>query len=306
VVRRLRLLVLAGLLAFGFFTLSNEWQANAAMKHELPWLRLDAHERGPAKISANIEQRASDRRAPGPAIDPYVRPEFAAEMRTLRPTILAAARRHNRPELSGMSDHDFAVIIALILYNEHFGWFEERIRPVQALTPLYEDLQRQTNETGISDLSLWPTNIRPSVALEILRKQVPLPHSSQTVTEPITVAGSTIDPSVVSSQQQLYAMITAEITEPDLAVEYLAANLERGLFRAKLEGVTVTWRTLAAWHNQGIVAPEDLRKNPTASDYIRRASAYFGKARALIDTPPPRAPAWQFGLEEYSGADTRR
>jgi len=286
VVRRLRLLMLASLLAFGLFTISNEWQANAAIKNESFWLRLDAHERGPANLPARVGQRVSQRRAPGPTIDPYVRPEFASEMRRLRPAILAAARRHNQPEISGMSDHDFAVIIALILYNEHFGWFEERITPVQALTPLYEDLQRQTNETGIGDLSVWPANIRPSVALEILRKQVPLPHSTRMVIEPIRVAGSTINPDVVRSQNELYAMITAEITDPDLAVEYLAANLERGLYRAKLEGVTVTWRTLAAWHNQGIVALEDLRKNLTASDYIRRASAYFGKARALIDTPP--------------------
>jgi hypothetical protein len=286
VVRHLRLLVLASLLAFGLFTISNEWQANAAIKNELPALHFDAHERRPAHIPARSGERMSQRRAPSPSIDPYVRPEFAGEMRTLRPIILAAAQRHNRLQLSGMTDHDFAVIIALILYNEHFGWFEERIAPVQALTPLYEDLQRQTNETGIGDLSVWPANIRPSVALEILRKQVPLPHSTQTVTEPIAVAGTTINPDLVSSQAELYARITAEITDPDLAVEYLAANLERGLYRAKLEGVTVTWRTLAAWHNQGIVAPEDLRKNLTASDYIRRASAYFGKARALIDTPP--------------------
>jgi hypothetical protein len=297
VVRRLRLLMLASLIAFGFFTISNEWQANAAIKNEVPWLRLDAHERGPTNLQARVGLRESHRRAPGPTIEPYVRPEFAGEMRRLRPAILAAARRHNRPELSGMSDHDFAVIIALILFNEHFGWFEERITPVQALTPLYEDLQRQTNETGIGDLSVWPANIRPSVALEILRQQVPLPHSTRMVTEPITVAGSTIQPDLVSSQTELYAKITAEITDPDLAVEYLAANLERGLYRAKLEGVTVAWRTLAAWHNQGIVAPEDVRKNLSASDYIRRASAYFGKARALIDTPPPSPRQGRFTIK---------
>jgi len=297
VARRLRLLVLAGLFAFGLFTISNEWQANAAIKSEFQSLPLDAHERGPTNLTQRVGERESWRRAPGPTIDPYVRPEFAREMQTLRPAILAAARRHNRPELSGMSDHDFAVIIALILYNEHFGWFEERVTPVQALTPLYEDLQRQTNETGISDLSVWPANIRPSVALEILRQQIPLPHSTRVVTEPIAVSGSAIHPGLVNSQKELYAMVTAEITDPELAVEYLAANLERGLYRAKLEGVTVTWRTLAAWHNQGIVAPADLRENLTASDYIHRASAYFGRARALIDTLPPSRPNGSYALK---------
>ena len=232
-------------------------------------------------------QRVADRRAPGPSIDPYVRPEFAAEMRALQPAILAAAQRHNRPELSHMSDYDFAVLIAQIMYNEHFGWFEERVTPVQAFTPLYEDLQRETNAAGLSDLSVWPANIRPSVALEILHRQLPLPHSTRMLTVPVGVAGSRIDPQRYQSQGALYAAISEEISQPPLAVEYLAANIERGLYRAQVEGVPVTWRTLAAWHNQGIVAPRDIRNNPTASDYLRRCSAYLGKARALIDQPYP-------------------
>jgi hypothetical protein len=84
------------------------------------------------------------------------------------------------------------------------------------------------------------------------------------------------------AQGALYAAISDEISQPALAVEYLAANLERGLYRAQIEGVPVTWRTLAAWHNQGIVSPRDIRDNATASDYLRRCSAYLGKARALI------------------------
>jgi hypothetical protein len=211
-------------------------------------------------------------------------------MRELRPTIIEAARRHNRSEFSGMSNREFAVLIALLMYNEHFGWFEERVTPVQALTPFYENLQRQTNEAGLSNLSVWPANIRPSVALEILRQQVPLPGSTTTITVPITVAGSRIRPSAYTSQAQLYGAVSAEIADPKLAVEYLAANLERGIYRAHFEGVPVTWRALAAWHNQGVVAPEDIRDNQTASDYVRRASAYFGKARALIDWKPPSSP----------------
>jgi hypothetical protein len=68
-------------------------------------------------------------------------------------------------------------------------------------------------------------------------------------------------------------------------VEYLAANLERGLYRAQHEGVAVTWRTLAAWHNQGIVSPADIRANPTARDYIRRTEAYLATAQRLIASP---------------------
>jgi hypothetical protein len=280
--RRLELLLLAALLASGLFFLPLHWRADTAAAYVATTTDHAAHADG-----ATTGQRVADRPAPGPSINPYVRPEFAAEMRALQPAILAAAQRHNRPELSHMSDYDFAVVLAQIMYNEHFGWFEEQVRPIQALTPFYEDLQLETNAAGLSNLSVWPTNIRPSVALEILRQQLPLPHSTSMVTVPVGVAGSRIDPRRYHSQAALYAAISAEISQPSLAVEYLAANIERGLYRARFEGVPVTWRTLAAWHNQGIVAPRDIRDNPTARDYLRRCSAYLGKARALIDQPYP-------------------
>jgi hypothetical protein len=281
--RRLELLLLAALLALGLIFLPHHWRADAAASYAAP--SADRAERAAPHTPATTGQRVANRRAPGPSIDPYVRPEFAAEMRALQPAILAAAQRHNRPELSHMSDEEFAVVIAQIMYNEHFGWFEERVTPVQAITPLYEDLQRETNAAGLSDLSVWPANIRPSVALEILRRQLPLPRSTSVLTVPVAVAGSQIDLKRYQSQGALYAAISKEISQPELAVEYLAANIERGLYRAQIEGVPVTWRTLAAWHNQGIVSPGDIRNNATASDYLRRCSAYLGKARALIDRP---------------------
>jgi hypothetical protein len=282
--RRLELLLLAALLALGLFFLPRHWHAYAAAAYQATMTDRAEHA---TRAASRTGQRPADRRAPGPSIDPYVRPEFAAEMRELQPAILAAAQRHNRPELSHMSDYDFAVLLAQIMYNEHFGWFEEQVAPIQLLTPLYEDLQLETNAVGLSNLSVWPANIRPSVALEILRRQVPLPRSTSMLTVPVSVAGSQIDPTRYQSQGALYAAISKEISDPKLAVEYLAANIERGLYRAHAEGVPVTWRTLAAWHNQGIVAARDIRNNPTAGDYLRRCSAYLGKARALIDQPYP-------------------
>jgi hypothetical protein len=277
------------LLAAGFLFFPQRWRASAAPAAASPIAERAAPE--PADIPGAIGQRPADRRSPGPAINPYVRPEFATQMRRLRPTILAAARRHNRPELSGMTNEDFATVIAQILYNENFGWFEERVTPVQAITPIYEDLQRETNAVGLSNLSVWPANIRPSVAIEILRRELPLPRSTIMVTVPVDVAGSRIDLRSLTSQPMLYAAVSNEISQPALAVEYLAANLERGLYRAHFEGVSVTWRTLAAWHNQGIVAPRDIRDNATVTDYLRRCSAYLGKARALIDPPRRTSPA---------------
>lgn len=268
------------------------WQASAAGQTPSP--RASAHSGAlHAKSRPRLPgQRPALGRAPGPAIEPYVRPEFAAQMRELRSTIIAAARRHNHPQLSGMSDHDFAVVIALLLYNEHFGSLEEQVTPLRALTPLYQDLQMRANEMSGVDLSVWPANLRPSVALEILRHQVPVPAPTRLITEPVSVAGSRVNIGAYASRTELFAAITQEIANPRMAVEYLAANLERGLYRAHFERTPVTWRALAAWHNQGIIAPEDIRANPTARDYLRRTSAYLATARALIDTPPPRYPRW--------------
>ncbi|NTU84187.1 MAG: hypothetical protein HGA45_33265 [Chloroflexales bacterium] len=224
---------------------------------------------------------------PHPTIQPFVRPDLARRLEALRPTILAAARRHNRPELSGMTDAEFAAVIAVVIYNENFGWLEDDIAPLRIFTPLYQDLQRQANEQlPGSNFSVWPTNLRPSVALEILDRQLPL-ADSRVISVTVTVEGSRIDPADYTSREALFAAITAEISRDDLAVAYLAANLERGLYRASLDGAPVSWRTLAAWHNQGIVDPRLIRFNPTARDYVRRASAYLPLARALV---APRAP----------------
>jgi hypothetical protein len=230
-----------------------------------------------------LGQRANLLRRPQLAIDPYVRPALARRMEALRPVILAAAARHNRSALSDMSDRQFAEVIALLMYNEHNGWLEDEIEPLRLLTPTYEQMQVQINSSGVgSDFSVWPTNLRPSVALEILRGQVPLPNSTRVLTVPLRVAGSQIVPEDFSSQQALFSAISREISQDALGVEYLAANLERGLYRADYEGVPVSWRTLAAWHNQGIVQPAQIREHSWASEYIRRTSAYLPTARRLL------------------------
>lgn len=216
-------------------------------------------------------------------VTPYIRPEFAREIESLRPVILDAAKRHNRPQLSGMSDREFAAVIALLLYNEHFGWLEDALPPVRMITPAYQQVQVQLNQNAGSDLTVWPANIRPSVALEIVRQELPLPAPHAPITVPVQLSGSTIDITAYKTQRELYAALNGEISQPALAVEYLAANLERGLYRAQFEGVQVRWQTLAAWHNQGIVAPADIGANPTASDYIRRAAVYRAAAVALVE-----------------------
>jgi hypothetical protein len=208
-------------------------------------------------------------------------------MERLQPAMLRAAHRHNRQEISQMSDTEFAAVIALILYNEQFGWLEDGIAPLRGVTPLYQELQRQVNQhVPGSNFSIWPANMRPSVALEILNQELPLPNN-RVMKVPITVAGSQIDPQSFRNSAELRVAINTEISRDDMAVAYLAANLERGLLRSAYEGTPVSWRTLAAWHNQGIVDPRQIRANPTAYDYVRRASAYLPLARELVGSEQP-------------------
>jgi hypothetical protein len=110
------------------------------------------------------------------------------------------------------------------------------------------------------------------------------------ISVPVTVEGSRIRPEAYTSREALFAAITDEISQDELAVTYLAANLERGLFRAAYDGAPISWRTLAAWHNQGLIDPRQIRASPLARDYVRRASAYLPLARALVapQTPRPR------------------
>ncbi len=232
-----------------------------------------AHASNAARAMSNLASWQSEAQA-------YIRPEFARQIQALRPAILASARRHNRPEVSHMSDQQFAVVIALLLYNEHFGWLEEELPPLRLFTPLYQATQVELNLSTGSNFTVWPANLRPSVAVEILNNELPGP--AQTIQMPLMVTGSQIDPHSYTTRQELYAAVTAEITRPEIAVEYLAANLERGVARARLERVPVTWQVLAAWHNQGIVQSEAIERNPTARDYIRRAAGYLPAAEALI------------------------
>jgi hypothetical protein len=237
----------------------------------------------PLAVSEVVGQRVSPSGMPGPTIEPYVRPELAARMEALRPALRAAAARHNRPHLSGMSDREFAEVLALLMYNEHNGWLEDEVEPLRVVTPVYEWAQVQANQQlPRSDFSIWPTNLRPSVALEILRGEVPLPNSTEVLTVPVQVHGSQVHVPDYGSRGMLLAAITREIEQDQLGVEYLAANLERGLYRASYEQVPVSWRTLAAWHNQGIVQPAQVRDNAKARDYVRRASAYLPLARRLL------------------------
>ena len=67
----------------------------------------------------------------------------------------------------------------------------------------------------------------------------------------------------------------------DTAFALLAANLERGILRAQHEHVPITWKTLLAWHNAGIVNPTQIAQNRSLQHYLQRATVYRAQAIAL-------------------------
>jgi hypothetical protein len=224
-----------------------------------------------------------------------VRFEFAEQMEALKPTILAAAQQHNPPD-SGLSDHEFAELLAMLLYNEHNGWFEDLVPPVRHITPAYQWAQLQLNLHLGADHSLWPSNLRPSVAEEIIEQRLPVPDGSVFVAVRVPGAGAAL---TAYDRRERYAALSAELAQPDLAVEYLAANVARGVARCRYEEVPVTWQALAAWHNQGIVRSDQIAANPLARSYVLRAGMYREQARELVrtiaTTPDLKAAFDQFG-----------
>jgi hypothetical protein len=216
-----------------------------------------------------------------PTIEPAIHPDLQRQMLRLRPAIMSTAAQYNQPTATGMTDYEFAVVLTTVLYSEHIGWLDAKIAPLRSVHPLLQQVQSTSNQVAGTDLTIWPTNLRPSVALEILRGELPLPKGSTTIS--LTVHGSHIDRTALDDTPELYRAISRELSDPALALEYLAANLMRGAIRANHEGVPVTWQALATWHNQGIVSEPAIRTNQTARQYLGRTAAYLPAARQLLD-----------------------
>ncbi len=210
----------------------------------------------------------------------YVRPEFRADVARDRIRILTIAKRYNIRSQTNMSDSQFATVMVTILYTEHNGWLEDEFPIIRPITPIYQNAQAFSNTWFGSNFSVWPSNLRPSVVREILSKSVP---QVGTVVLPLAI------PPVADLQLNAQQLANT----PDSAYELLGANLRRGVYRAQHEGVIVTWQTLLAWHNAGIVNPTVMAKNPSLLHYLSRAVPYISPAQSLFrsigmcqNTPP--------------------
>lgn len=198
----------------------------------------------------------------------YVRPSIARVVQQKHQLLLTLARLHNHPRLTQLSDQEFAAIMVTILYTEQLGWLEDAIPSIRPLTPLYQEAQVVSNDYLGTNFSVWPANLRPSVVDEILSQEIPqVGHTELLLLIPHRL------------QHTQYANTLA--SSDDTAFALLAANLERGIMRAQHEHVPITWKTLLAWHNAGIVNPAQIAQNRSLQHYLQRATVYRAGALSL-------------------------
>jgi len=198
----------------------------------------------------------------------YIRPSIAQNVFTQRAYILQLAHRHNHPQITNYDDSEFAATMITILYTEQLGWLEDVFPRIRPLTPFYQDAQVVSNQWFGTNFSVWPANLRPSVVDEILANDVP-------------GVGRVAIPLDIPPQLNAPRFANILASQNSYAFELLAANLERGIIRAQAESVPVTWQTLLAWHNAGLVNPAQIAANHSLQHYLYRATFYRESAIAL-------------------------
>jgi|GEM_PF-5621200 len=202
-----------------------------------------------------------------------------AYMSAQRAAIIASAQRHGlAPE-----------VLAAILYNEMLG---KEQRFLDTLIPGDSVVSRTVRESllgwhfltlkqlqwGIkgvaallgTNLTVGPTGIRVSVGREIRTE--------------VAVVGGYYHPTGLMERPSL----VLDLMIPDVSIEYLAANLERGLRRAPA-GQADDWRVSARWHNTGLTAyrpdvPPSVWKKGT--EYVARVQAFLPEVTAILDAGP--------------------
>jgi len=200
----------------------------------------------------------------------------------LRPYILDSARNHNT-SLTNMDDNSFAALMAAILHWE--GKLNGNGKPQGTIGDAFDpntssQWHDAAKELGgalmVGGQSYGIANIRIDVAMQILQGQIPgIPgtfcyqiaggydsNSLNWASFWSGVFGSWMPP-----EQVLYY----QLAQPEISLEYLAANLQRGADRINAKGYEASIFNLASWHNQGVQTPEFI-KSPNADQVVNGLS----------------------------------
>ena len=140
--------------------------------------------------------------------------------------------------------------------------------------------QAWANAMGIYDFTIGLTNLRSETEQQMLASFLPANKDEHRLGETIPMAPVVPPPGNPSLTNKVYS------------IELLAANLERGLYAMQRASMLPASEqrlveTLAAWHNKGIVTPEEIAANYEARSYAGHAwNRYTSNAKEFINEIP--------------------
>ena len=208
-----------------------------------------------------------------------------AFMASQRQALLLSAQRHDIPP----------DVLAAIFYNEMFG---QETRLLRSVIPGDSALASNVRESALglhflttkqlqiglkcmaavagANTTIGPAGIRISVGREIERET--------------SIAGSHYRQSGLAERPSL----VVDLMSPATAIQYLAANLRRGIRRAGPE-LAGDWTVSARWHNTGIISDRPDVPRPVwdkGSQYITRVQTFRPEVRSLLGLPVT-VPVWR-------------
>jgi hypothetical protein len=229
--------------------------------------------------------------------DPGTSPVYwpVAEIETIKellPAILGSAQRHNIWH-SNMDDTSFAALMITILHWE--GRLEGNAKPNTLGNLARDEGADAAMFLGFYDATTGVANIRPSVALELHREGYNIEGSDynrsieETSRQPrLQTPGSGLsglDFGLTNCIPSSFEFLAIELQNVTLSIEYLAANLERGVNRVRSLGFEPSAFNLAAWHNSGLQTPGQIdisSKGPKAVSYANTIIGTMNEAFPFV------------------------
>ncbi len=185
----------------------------------------------------------------------------------LKPDILACARRHNTVK-TNMDENAFAALMTAILHWE--GRLPGNAKPFWGLRGVGDISGGQIRDIlgdlagrffG-ADVTTGIANIRPSVAFEILKGEIPGFQGRYCY----NIEGGTTYDDIRNDPFRGLTLFN-ELQKEKVSLEYLAANLERGADRINTLGFQASVFNLAAWHHRGVQTRLEFQRSPSAQSY---------------------------------------
>jgi hypothetical protein len=204
----------------------------------------------------------------GPPTHCLTAPVRTMSVEELRPLVEASAARHPIEGFSQRVMTDWMLAILAV----------ESGPPVQGEPPAFHALVYPAWQTakalsacGGLDTTIGIAQVRPRTAAELMEGR--LEHAGYRLAHDIT-------PAYDVRGEGVLGINVARLAQPDVSIEYLAANLALGAKVGQIFGATPTLEDLARWHNTGLgswnraTAPPALWKK--GSLYVHRVCQQAG------------------------------